>query len=327
MNDFTRIRTSNLSSEGIKNSITKAIDFLYENQLDYGEFKTFACSDNMLTKNCYFDSSSFVTTFVVYSIKDVRDKKVEIMTNKTINFLLSEQESGGIWRFWTSRNTKDIDPDFDDISVVSATLTIFNRSFDENIKLFDSYKNEDGVVQTWLRDTEDNEIDCEVNANILFYFGSRNIENGEICEFINKQILQENYSCCIYCENKIFGKNYLPLFYLVSRAYKHGNLCLNESKEHILHETLNLQRIDGSFGSDLDTALALNTLLNFNYHGNGIDWGINALLQDQLDNGSWRRYNIFLGSAPYYGSEELTTALAVEALQKYLQIQITTKRE
>jgi hypothetical protein len=202
-----------------------------------------------------------------------------------------------------------------------------NQSFDENIKLFDRYRNKEGIVYTWLRDKNGNEIDCEVNANILFYFGLRNIENGEICEFINSQILKENYSCCIYCENKIFGKDYLPLFYLVSRAYRHGNLCLEKSKEHIVRKTLNLQRADGSFGSELNTALALNTLLNFNYHGNEIDWGINSLLQKQLDNGSWRRFNIFLGSAPYYGSEELTTALAIEALQKYLQKEIITKRE
>ena len=321
MNGCISNQFEKISVQDINNSINKGINFLYENQLDYGEFKTFACSD-LLMQNCSFDSSPFITTFVLYSIKNIKNEKVEVMTNKAIDFLLSEQESGGVWRYWSSRSTKHsyISPDFDDISVISAILVLYNQSFDENIKLFDEYRNENGIIYTWLKDKSNNEIDCEVNSNTLFYFGLRNINDIKICDFINRHIVEEKYNCCIYCEDGEADKNYLLLFYIVSRAYIHGNSCLGQIKKNIIYKTLILQKEDGSFGNDLDTAIALNTLLNFNYHGNEVNLGVNSLVQKQLISGSWKKQVFYLDGMPnYYGSEELTTALAIEAMNKYLK--------
>jgi len=82
-----------------------------------------------------------------------------------------------------------------------------------------------------------------------------------------------------------------------------------------------LQKKNGSFGNELDTALALNTLMNLDYYGIEVGKGINTLLQKQLSNGSWKRQVFYIDPKPnYFGSEELTTALAIEAMQKYLQI-------
>ena len=72
---------NNISLNLVDNSINNAINFLYVSQLEYGEFKTYACKDKEMA-NCYFDSSPFVTTFVLYSIKDIQNDKVESMTNK-----------------------------------------------------------------------------------------------------------------------------------------------------------------------------------------------------------------------------------------------------
>jgi hypothetical protein len=319
--------TSDFSLQEINNSINKAIDFLYENQLDYGEFKSLICGDKfMLT--CFFDSSPFVTTFVLYSLKDVKNKKIGIMANKAIDFLLSEQEPGGIWRYWSSKNKRHhiLPPDADDTACVSATLLLFNKTFEDNIPIFTKFSNNAGVVYTWFSEninwsrTNRLELGCEVNADVLFYFGLRGIKDTEICDFINNQILKENYNCCFYCEDRDNIKNYVPLFYVASRAYKHNNACLNKSKNHIIKKILMLQERDGSFGNDLDTAFALNTLLNFNYSGEEIDLGIGYLLQKQLKEGAWKRNVFYVGPGLYFGSEELTTAIAIEALNKYLEI-------
>lgn len=302
----------------INRSIDNAIDFLYTNQLDYGEFKTYACAlDNM--SDCYFDSSPFATTFVLYSIKDIRDERVEIMTNKALEFLLSEQQPGGLWSVYTSRNTKKIVPDFDDTAAISAVLLLLNQSFDDNIDIFNKNRDDSGMVYLWLNDglTFPNEIDCEVNANVLFYFGVRGIEDQEICDIINDEILNERYDCCIYCENREFGKNPLPLFYVISRAYKHSNSCLTRSKDHIINKTLEIQLDNEAFKNELDTAYIVNILLNLDYHGNEIDSGIQNLIEKQHPDGSWGMHIFYLGPAPYYGSKEVTTALAVEALHKY----------
>ncbi|MFB6088629.1 MAG: hypothetical protein ABEK36_02505, partial [Candidatus Aenigmatarchaeota archaeon] len=96
--------------------------------MDHGEFKTYACHEKDM-KKCHFDSSPFITTFVLYSIKDVNNNKAHSMTERGINFLLSEQEPKGVWRYWSSWNPKHskIKPDLDVISTTSFLLEINNE--------------------------------------------------------------------------------------------------------------------------------------------------------------------------------------------------------
>ena len=109
---------------------------------------------------------------------------------------------------------------------------------------------------------------------------------------------------------------------MVSRAFKNKVSCFKESKKAIIKYIFSLQKKNGSFGNDLDTALSLDILLNFNYSGKEVDLGIDYLLKRQEKNGAWRKAVLFLGPFPYryYGSEELTTALSIEALKNYLKI-------
>ena len=298
-----------ISTKNLNKSINKAIDFLYENQLDYGEFKTYACSDEEM-KNCYFDSSPFITTFVLYSTKDIKNEKTEIMKNKAINFLLSEQEPGGIWRYWSSKNEKhlELNPDLDDTSTISFILKLYNISFEDNIDIIKKNRNNENLFNTWIN-KKDNDVDCVVNANVLLYLGQN---DAPVCSYINNAIIS-NISCSLYYPSK------LSLFYMVSRASLYNITCFKYSKETIITSTLALQKQDGPFGNDLDTAFALNTLLNLNYQGSEIVYGVESLLKNQAADGSWNPYSFFIGPAPYYGSRELTTSISIEAMQKYLE--------
>lgn len=306
----------------IADSIGGAINFLYENQLDHGEFKTFACWNPWMFGH-YFDSSPFATTFVLYSLKDIKDEKVKIMTKKAIDFLLSEQEKGGIWRFWTSRNKKRLPPDLDDICTISFILKSNGVNFDNNLQLILNNRNEDNLFLTWIIEKEQKydfaklidkkDVDYGVNTNVLLYLG----ENyPAVCSYINRAIKSNEF-------RSIYYPSKLALFYMVSRAFQNNITDFKKSKDKILKSTLSRQKRNGSFGNDLETALALNTLFNFDYYGNEIDLGINHLLKRQTNNDSWQRAVLFLGPPPfyrYYGSEDLTTALVIESMKNYLRI-------
>jgi len=313
----------------IEDSIQGAINFLSESQLNYGEFKTYA-SWNPWFLPSFFDSSPFVTTFVLYSLKDLKNEKVKIMTKKAIDFLLSEQEKGGIWRFWTSRNKKRLPPDLDDISTISFILKLNGANFDNNLQLILNNRNEDNLFLTWIMEEKyknniawrmvEKDVDCVVNTNVLLYLGKN---DPSVCSYINQVIKSNNYSS-IYYPSK------LAFYYMVSRAFKNGITGFEESKDEILKSTLSRQKRNGSFGNTLETALALNTLFNFNYSGREIDLGTNFLLKRQSVNGSWKKSVFFLGppfwflATPlmyrYYGSEELTTALVIESLKNYRRL-------
>ena len=286
----------------------KAIDFLYQNQLTDGEFPTDSCTDEAM-QNCVYDSSPFVTSFVLYSLKDSDNQKVAEMKDKGLAFLLSEQGTGGVWKYWTKKNSRYSDPDVDDTSTISFILKHNNVRYTDNTPVLSSNKNKDGIYMTWIRRAgADNDVDCVVNANVLFYLGKN---DPSVCSYLNRALLSDG-PCAIYYPDKMI------LYYAVTRAYKNNVSCLGENKDRIIQSTLSSQKADGSFGSDMDTALALNTLMNLDYSGDELDYGLNNLLTTQRADGSWPRAEFYLGAPFYYGSDSLTSALAIEALEKHL---------
>jgi len=300
--------------ERINESIDKGIDFLAANQMDNGEFKTFASRDQDM-RNSYFESSPFITPFVLYSIREVNNEKVPGIIEKGTNFLLSEQQPGGVWQFWGSSTGYTIPPDLDDIAMISAVLEMNNKSFDPNKELILSNKNDEGLFLTWIRsDGKANDVECVVNANVIFYLKE---DDPVVCSYINDAI-KFNKPCVIWYPNK------MVLYYAVSRNLKHNLSCFEESREPMVKSVLAQQRGDGSFGTDLDTAFAINTLLNCGYTGIEVSRGIDNLLKKQNPGGSWTKSPFFINPFPdrgptiNYGSEELNTALAVEALNNYL---------
>jgi hypothetical protein len=291
----------------INGSINKGIDYLYSNQMANGEFQTDSCTDDRMEK-CVFDSSPFVTSFVLYSIKGSENKKVKEMSSRAIEFLLYEEGNGGVWKYWTKQNGKYIDPDVDDTATISFILKKNNESFTGNLQVLESNKNDEGLYLTWIRRPgEKNDLDCVVNANVLLYTGKN---DPSVCSYINREI-KANEPCSQYYPDR------MVLYYVVSRAYENNITCFEESKKTLIQSVLALQK-DGSFGSDMDDALALNTLLNLGYAGSALDSGAETLINDQRADGSWPRAEFYLGGSAYYGSDSLTTALAVEALEKYL---------
>ena len=271
-------------ASSVDDSIGKGINFLYRQQLDYGEFKMLACEDDAMTK-CFFDSTPFGTAFVLYSLKDVEGEKIKEMKEKAVSFLLSEKEEGGIWRYWTSRNPKHsgIPHDLDDTSVASFALKL-NGIDVNNTALILGNKNAEGWFSTWFPNPKFEDVDCVVNANVLLYLGK---DDPEVCSKINKAI-SSNEKCAIYYPDR--HPERFALFYSVSRAYENGVTCFEESKGKIVSSILSTRKSDGSFGGDsLKTALALNALLNFGYAGKEVDGGSAFLSQRQSGEGFWAR--------------------------------------
>jgi len=296
------------------------IDFLYQSQLPYGEFRTYACSDEEMRTDCYFDSSPFVTTFVLYSINFVDDPKAKDMMEKAIHFFLEEMDSRGLWKYWTSRNDRNINPDLDDTSCISYILVKNRIPFESNLDIILANRDDQGRFYTWVRDPDrENDIDCVVNANVLLYLGE-NKDTRETCQYLNKVVSDgQEDSCSPYYPGRLF------LYYMLSRAYFNGASCLHTSRDLIVERVISMQEDDGSFGNELSTALAACTLLNFDDHGPSVFEAIEYILGAQAKDGSWPRAVFFLGPAPYYGSEELTTAICIEALVRYQSLMRSTE--
>jgi hypothetical protein len=295
-------------------SVERGLRFLQKNQLSYGEFKTYACPSVEMEQGCYFDSAVAVTTIVLHSIAYVEHPYVSEMTNKAVSFLTEEMSGPGLFRYYTSRNIHSIDFDLDDTACAAVAL---RRShpfivWGYNIGYFTNNRNEAGLFYTWLDGAAaGSDVESVVNANVVFYLGDCD-ETKSACRFLIDIVKSdhEEDSYHYYLDN-------MTLYYAISRAYANGVLSLEGARDTVVEKVLRLRRRDGSFGNELTTACAVCSLINFNYDDITLFRDtVRYIESQQRPNGSWPKVAMWRGLDLYYGSDELTTALCVEALAR-----------
>jgi hypothetical protein len=292
-------------------SVRRGLRFLHDYQLPYGEFRTYA-SPSIDMRVTAFDSSVFVTTFVLYSIARIDCPRRTTMTKKAISFLTEEMRGPGLFQYYTSKNTNSLGFDLDDTACASVALQQSHPlvAGGRNVEYFLMSRNEAGLFYTWVGDSApENDIDSVVNANVVFYLGDRD-ETRSACRHLIDTIESGGESDSYY-----YYLNDMTLYYAVSRAYAHGASSLAGAKEAIMEKVLLRSEDDGSFGDELATACAVCSLANFGYKDvTRLRDAARYLEEHQSANGSWRRVAMFCQPGRYYGSEELTTSLCLEAL-------------
>lgn len=296
------------SQDSVSKAIEAGVDFLSSQQLTYGEFRTYACADESMTQ-CLFDSSPFGTTFVLFSLKTLGTEPVVDINKRGLDFLEKAESIDGLWSFFSHYSSKKLDFDLDTTSVSSYALQSSGVRIPDNKNFFTDNRDSGGGFRTFIRgSSEPNDVDCGINANILLYLG----DDAKACSYVNSQVASHG-QCGVYYPDQ-FAR-----YYLISRAAVTNAPCLLESKDTIVGDILASVKQDGSFGSPLDTALAVDSLFNYGYSGTVITPAIEYLMKNQYRNGSWRQDPFFISSPAiyYYGSPELTTAFAIEALQAY----------
>ena len=332
--------STKLDAAELEHSVSRAIDFLYESQLPYGEFRTYASPDQEMGDQSRFDSSPFVTSLVLHCVSTVDTPRAQEMRARALGFLQEEMEGPGLWRYWSSRNRRHklLPPDLDDTCCISFILKSNHVSVPPNRDIILANRNGDGIFYTWVvpRSTSpspgaggldyevnpeavltvvlsgavDN-VDCAVNANVLLYLGESE-DTKKAVDYLVGMVLEGKENGC-----SDFYPDRLSFYYMLSRAYCHGVLSLESIALPVTDRVSRSQVDDGSFGNELLSALAMCTLLNFGRVTPAAGRAVEHLLKAQREDGSWPRRAMFLGPAPYYGSEELTTALCVEALARY----------
>lgn len=324
----------------VERSIHLALDFLSRSQLKHGEFRTCAAENEAMDEACFFDSSPFTTSFVLYSLGFFQDARIRDMTARGLTFLQSEMEGRGVWRYWSSHNQAHsvLPPDLDDTACISFVLKQHGR-MPANRDVILANRNREGLFYTWLAPREQTpvplkkeihrlakagslpffsmsgtleNIDPSVNANVVLYLGDCD-ETRAAIDYLKHTVTRQQMPDSGYYVDP------LAFHYLLSRAYLGGVAALGDVRSAVLKALLSKKGRDGSFGNELLTALAVCTWLNFNAPRDQLKVSIDCLVRAQEQNGSWRKSPMWLGPAPYYGSEELTTGFCIEALGRSIQ--------
>ncbi|MBB6498115.1 hypothetical protein [Pedobacter cryoconitis] len=340
--------------EALNDSIEMGISYLHEHQLPNGEFCCYYAPDDKMTEWCVPDSTVFPTALISSCLLQLRETpKVAQLLLLASNFLSYQIMRGGVWNFFTKWNPlfKLSPPDADDTVFASWVLKSLGVEFEDNISLLLSNRDHKGLFYTWfvLRpkintsirrwkvmarelkrpfssllfwskyESERNDIDGVVNANILFYLGL-NQHTKPVVTYLLDIIAQNKEKEC----DKWY-KNPFTFYYFLARNYP-AVPELEPAKASIVDRILSTGKTDGSLGnSALDTALALSVLMNFNYRDQPVvDQAAHFLISAQRKPGNWER-NIFFYSGPSktvgWGSEEIVTAYCIEALADYRKLQ------
>ena len=344
----------------IEKAIDGGLKFLQSNQLESGEFKSYRSTDPAMRKDCEFDSSPFPTALICYCLGFFDSSPIAgEMIDKAIGFFLDEMERGAIWRYWTAQHPyhKNIPPDLDDIACVSSILERNRIEFPDNRQLILANRNRQGLFYTWivprfaaaavpfnksywrvvlsealkpvslyyfwkLNESAPNDVDCVVNANVLFYLGESQATRPVI-EYLIKIVEDEKEGCC-----DKWHLNKFTFYYTVSRNYFAGMSSLERIRDIAVKRILEAARsADGRIGENtLETALAVCALINWKGSDSSsslpvVEKAVRFLLKAQERGGNWERLPFYYGGPKKYfgwGSEEITTAFCLEALARHL---------
>jgi hypothetical protein len=277
-------------------------------------------SDPALGKDAVPDSSPFATTFVIQSLALLPSEGLEETLARALDFLVQEQDGEGLWRYWTRRSPRRslVPPDLDDTSCASWVLSQHGCRFRDNRAAVAANRDAEGRFLTWLGpNEEENDVDGVVNANVVLYLGACP-ESAAACDYLARLV-----AAPLFEPGSWYYPDPLALCHAVSRAAWHGVTALRACRGHLLQAVVE-RCLDGGGGPEpLAAALAATTLLNCEAGGALLESQIEVILASQEADGSWPRAAFYSGPRPplprsaWFGSEELTTALCLEAVARY----------
>lgn len=307
-----RSSPSNMTLPELPRALAAARAFLEEQQPARGLFPTWASPAPDLA-HAFPVESPYLTTYILHALAQLAAGEVTPAMSRAGRALWQHREAGGLWRFF---GTSAADPplDFDDTCCALVALGQCRLPCDSKVEHFLAKAAfPGGGYGTWLltRINAEREVDVVVNANILLHLARSGRPTAELERFLVALVTAKRLRGL-----SAFAVSELPSLYTLARAYRHGPAPgLAPLLPALIAAVLERRQPDGSFGDELETALAITALATAGHPIGELLGAARWLLHQQRPDGSWPRRVFFRDFRPtYYGSDELTTALGAEAL-------------
>lgn len=329
-----------------QNALVAALAFLERRQKPNGEFEVLMSSDPSMAANCSVDPSVFPTSLIAQALSEV--PSAQTLYHRALDFIASEVNGNGLWSHWTKHHPfrTQLPPDVDNTSCASQALQQAGRAAPPNRKVLLANRNPQGLFYTWIaprwertdwnhrkitlaqlrharaiadffRDTTAarRDVDAVVNANALFYLGAC-AQTQPTVEYLLEVLRCDAEAAC----DKWYGDRFV-IWYFLSRALK------NHAPEAGALFTAKLAGTEPQTPQQM--ALALNSWLDWSQAPTSL---IVSLLDAQASDGGWPSASLYYGGSkrrpdgsfyapkpdmPHWGSPELSTAFAIQALARW----------
>ncbi len=311
--------------------IKKAITFISLQQRKNGSFDHESVSSSLINPK-YVYTSTFPSSLIILALQNYKDVlKVNKIITKSSDFLKSQASENYSFNYWNrnSNNYKKMPypDDLDDTALALSALFIANpknisgKMLAKIVSLLTLVESRvGGPYKTWLVSKDApkqwQDVDIAVNANIAYFLHLQDISLPKLDTFLDKKI-KNNMLLSLYYPNEY------PVIYFISRFYN------GRYKNTLIKKLLSLQK-NSYWENPLYTSLAISSLINLEYSGSQLLPAIEYLVK-QIKSSSWEAFPFYVDPAidniKYFAqSKTLTTALCVEALQKFNIIQYKTKK-
>ena len=321
-------------ADACRESIRRGLDFLESGIDENGAWHCirFNTADPDIPR--HFERPPFISAFCALALESSDEPKARAMCAATRAYLVDTMEYPGLWRYY-----RHLPQDLDSSALCS--LVIGNHPWillERNIPEILANRDEKGLFQTWiLADDEPDvvstfriEADPVVNANVIACLGERP-ETREALQWLEDLII----------EDKLEGTSkWYPdtasIYYAITRALLRVPSALDGLRPILADRILGLCDEKGEFGNILQTAQAVSALHNIgSLQGIDAEHQVKSFLNSQREDGSWPELLAFgdqelkwgLVGQIGHGSEAVTSAFCIEALERLVEILLESTNE
>ncbi len=304
-------------------AIKQALEFLNDAVDETGAWHCirFNLSDPDIPR--HYEKPPFVSALCGLAIQCSEEPLAKSLLVRTRKYLAETVEYPGLWRYY-----RHLPNDLDSTSLCS--LVILDHpwiSLQRNVPRILDNQDEDGRFLTWVLDEGEPDVvakfrieaDPVVNANVIAYLGNRPATR-EVCRWLENMIREgSERNASKWYQDRV------STYYAISRALPWFCSSTEKLVTSLIDRVLALLDGSGQFNNVLQAAQGVSTMYNLGHLERlDINNHVDQLLGSQNEDGSWPELLAFGDQSMQFGavgrighgSESVTTALCVEALER-----------
>ena len=316
-------------AEAGKDSIRRGLGFLQSTVDENGAWHCirFNTADPDIPR--HFERPPFVSALCTLALESCDEAQARAICTATRAYLADTIEYPGLWRYY-----RHLPQDLDSTALCSLVVgthpwILLGR----NVPQVLANRDKEGRFMTWVLAEDEPgvvspfriEADPVVNANVIAYLGDHP-ETRNAQRWLEALIAEGNLD-----GSSKWYPDTIAIHYAVTRAMVRARPALDRLRAILADRILGLRDDKGEFGNILQTAQAASALYNIgSLERIDAKRQVEKLMNSQREDGSWPELLAFgdqslkWGAAGQigHGSESVTSAFCIEALERLVEILI-----
>ena len=275
----------------------------------------------------HFEKPPFISAFCALALDGCDEPSARAMCTRTKAYLVDTMEYPGLWRYY-----RHLPRDLDSTTLCSLVIgahpwILLGR----NVPRILANRDEEGRFMTWVLEDDEPDVvtsfrieaDPVVNANVIAYLGDHP-ETRDAQRWLEGMISDGNLE-----GSSKWYPDTVAIYYATTRAMVRARPALDQLRPILADRILSLRDENGEFGNILQAAQAVSALYNIGrLESIDANLQLERLRSSQREDGSWQELLAFgdqslrwgtIGQIGH-GSESVTTAFCVEALERLVQV-------